>query len=405
MVSQFYPPIMGGEERHVYNLSRGLAARGHAVAVVTLANDGDESIQEEDGIRVWRVCGWSQRLMGRHRGSERPYAPPVPDPGVMHRLHQIVREFQPDVIHGHNWLINSAYPLEGRSIPIVSTLHNYGHACATHRMMYQDLVPCDGPSIKKCAKCASVHYGRIAGPAIVGAHRLTSPMRERRTAAFISVSEAVAKHGRGDKGDEVIHNFIPALEEIQSTLDATARPSFLPDGDFALFVGDVTVDKGIEVLLAAWDMIAPAVPLVILGREHGLLIDQPNVMVVGGHDHAVVLAAMAAARFVVVPSRWADPCPTVVLEAMAAGTAVIGSDTGGISDMVDNGVTGLLVPPSDVPALASAMATLLSGRSLTDKLAAEGHVRVRAFTLPMIVAEIEAVYRRVTRSSVVVSIR
>jgi glycosyltransferase involved in cell wall biosynthesis len=405
MVSQFYPPIMGGEERHVYNLSRGLAARGHSVGVVTLATDGDERIANEDGITVWRVCGWSQRLMGRHRGSERPYAPPVPDPGVMLRLRQIVREFQPDVIHGHNWLINSVYPFESRSIPVVSTLHNYGHACATHRMMQGDVVPCDGPSIMKCAKCASVHYGRVAGPAIVGAHRLTSPMRQRRTAAFISVSEAVAKHGRGAAGDEVIHNFIPSLEEIQRTLETTPRPGFLPDGDFALFVGDVTVDKGIEVLLEAWKLIAPAIPLVILGRTHGLPIDQPNVVVVGGHDHAVVLASMAAARFVVVPSRWADPCPTVVLEAMAAGTAVIGSDTGGISDMVDNGVSGVLVPPSDVPALAGAMATLLSDRSLTDKLAEEGYVRVRAFTLPMIVAEIEAVYRRVTKASVVVSIR
>jgi glycosyltransferase involved in cell wall biosynthesis len=405
MVSQFYPPIMGGEERHVYNLSRGLAARGHAVAVMTLATDGAESIQDEDGITVWRVCGWSQRLIGRHRGSERPYAPPVPDPGVMQRLHQIVREFQPDVIHGHNWLINSAYPLEGRSIPIVSTLHNYGHACATHRMMHRDTVPCDGPSIVKCVNCASVHYGRLAGPAIVGAHRLTSPMRQRRTAAFISVSEAVAKHGRGAVGDQVIHNFIPALEEIQRTIDVTPRPTFLPQGDFALFVGDVTVDKGIEVLLEAWKMVAPAIPLVILGRTHGLPIHQPNVMVVGGHNHAVVLASMAAARFVVVPSRWADPCPTVVLEAMAAGTAVIGSDTGGISDMVDNGVTGLLVPPSDVAALASALATLLSDSSLTDKLAAEGRVRVKAFSLPMIVAEIEKVYRRVTQTAVVVSIR
>jgi glycosyltransferase involved in cell wall biosynthesis len=405
MVSQFYPPIMGGEERHVYNLSRGLAARGHAVAVVTLATDGAESVQDEDGISVWRVCGWSQRLMGRHRGSERPYAPPVPDPGVMQRLHQIVREFKPDVIHGHNWLINSAYPLEGRSIPIVSTLHNYGHACATHRMMHRDAVPCDGPSIVKCVNCASVHYGRLAGPAIVGAHRLTSPMRQRRTAAFISVSEAVAKHGRGAVGDQVIHNFIPALEEIQRTIDVTPRPTFLPQGDFALFVGDVTVDKGIHVLLEAWKMVAPAIPLVILGRTHGLPIDQPNVMVVGGHNHAVVLASMAAARFVVVPSRWADPCPTVVLEAMAAGTAVIGSDTGGISDMVDNGVTGLLVPPSDEAALASALATLLSDSSLTDKLAAEGRVRVTAFSLPMIVAEIEKVYRRVTQTAAVVSIR
>jgi glycosyltransferase involved in cell wall biosynthesis len=405
MVSQFYPPIMGGEERHVYNLSRGLAARGHAVAVVTLATDGDESIQHEDGIAVWRVCGWSQRLMGRHRGSERPYAPPVPDPGVMLRLHQIVREFQPDVIHGHNWLINSAYPVEGRSIPIVSTLHNYGHKCVSHRMMHQDTDPCDGPSLLKCVKCSTNHYGRVTGPAIVGAHRLSAPLRQRRTAAFISVSQSVAQYGRGSDRDVVIPNFIPSVDEIRSVIAATPRPDFLPEGEFALFVGDVTTDKGVEVLLAAWRSLSPDCSLVFLGRTHGLAIAQPGVILAGAHDHDLVLAAMAAARFVVVPSLCADACPTVVLEAMASGTAVIGSNTGGIPDMIDPGVTGLLVPPSDVKALAGAMATLLGDHSLTERLAAEAQVRVKEFTVPVVVEEIEAVYRRVMPTSNVVSIR
>lgn len=396
MLSQFYPPIMGGEERHVRNLARELVARGHQVGVVTLATDGHETVGKDDDITVWQVRGWSQKVTLRHRGADRPYAPPIPDPGVTLRLRKIVAEFQPDIIHGHNWMLNSAYPIRNGRVPIVSTLHNYGHRCVTHRMMYRDIDPCDGPSLRKCADCASIHYGKLSGPAIVAAHRLSAPMRQRRTAAFVSVSNAVARHARQSPQDKVIHNFIPPVDEIDQIIRTTPRPAFVPDGDFVLFVGDVTVDKGVQVLLDAWGSMTPPCPLVIVGRTHDLPIDRPGVVLAGPQDHSVVLATMAAARIVVVPSRWADPCPTVVLEAMAAGTAVVGSGTGGISDMIQHGVTGLLVPPSDAPSLAHALERLLGDSDLTDQLARDGRERVKAFTVPVIVEEIEAVYRQAT---------
>ena len=79
----------------------------------------------------------------------------------------------------------------------------------------------------------------------------------------------------------------------------------------------------------------------------------------GALPHDEVLPLFRSARAVIVPSMWADPCPTVVLEAMAAGRPVVASASGGILDMVVDGVTGRLVPPGDVSALAQAISSVL----------------------------------------------
>jgi glycosyltransferase involved in cell wall biosynthesis len=97
---------------------------------------------------------------------------------------------------------------------------------------------------------------------------------------------------------------------------------------------------------------------------------------------------------VVVPSVWPDPCPTVVLEAMAAGRAVVASASGGIVDMVDDGVTGLLVPPGDAAALAAALARVADDRDALQSMGDAGRSAVAAFTTSAVVDRIEAAYRR-----------
>jgi glycosyltransferase involved in cell wall biosynthesis len=95
----------------------------------------------------------------------------------------------------------------------------------------------------------------------------------------------------------------------------------------------------------------------------------------------------------VVPSVWSDPCPTVVLEAMAAGRPVVGAASGGIIDMVVDGSTGLLVPPGDSAALAGALAALLSQPETARAFGIAGRRRAREFTVSAVVPRIEQMYR------------
>jgi glycosyltransferase involved in cell wall biosynthesis len=99
-----------------------------------------------------------------------------------------------------------------------------------------------------------------------------------------------------------------------------------------------------------------------------------------------------SARAVVVPSVWSDPCPTVVLEAMAAGRPVVAAASGGIVDMVVDGVTGVLVPPGDASALARAIDSVLNDPHRGRAFGAAGRNRAREFTVSAVVERIERMY-------------
>jgi glycosyltransferase involved in cell wall biosynthesis len=98
------------------------------------------------------------------------------------------------------------------------------------------------------------------------------------------------------------------------------------------------------------------------------------------------------AALVVAPATWPDPCPTVVLEAMAMGRPTVGSATGGLPDLVVPGITGLLVPPDDDWELAAAIEQLLVDERRLQAMAAAAHERAAAFSTDAVLPRIEAVY-------------
>ena len=145
MVSQFYPPVAGGQEQYVRNLSRTLVARGHEVIVATIQLGDDEAFTDDDGVRVRRLRMSAQRVK-RFFTSSREFAPPVPDPEATVALRRIVAEENPDVIHAHDWLARSAMPTQVRGRhPLVVTLHDYSLICGTKRLVYRGW-PCSGPA-------------------------------------------------------------------------------------------------------------------------------------------------------------------------------------------------------------------------------------------------------------------
>ena len=103
-------------------------------------------------------------------------------------------------------------------------------------------------------------------------------------------------------------------------------------------------------------------------------------------------SAWRRSLFGLVPSVWAEPCPTVALEAMAAGRPVIASRIGGLPEQVVEGETGLLVPAGDAHALQQAMARLLAEPTLRQRMGAPRDATSEAFTARRVVPEIERTY-------------
>jgi glycosyltransferase involved in cell wall biosynthesis len=398
MLAQFYPPIIGGEEQHVRNLSHALAARGHEVAVATLWHDGLPEFEEDGGVRIYRVRALAQRLTWLFSETGRRHAPPWADPETTRALREVIAREQPQIVHAHNWLVHSFTPLKRESgAKLVLTLHDYSLVCVKKNLMRQVAEVCTGPEVAKCLRCAVEHYGAVKGIPTVTIAARSSALERRTVDMFLPVSRAVAEGNQLAEQTlphQVIPNFIPDdLAERRAPDDPHLAD--LPAGEFILYVGDLSPQKGGEVLLSAYAELTDAPPLVMIGRPFGPPRENlpPGVTILHSWPHEAVMAAWQRSLMGIVPSIWPDPCPTVAMEAMVAGRPVIAANTGGLIDIVADGTTGLLVPPGDVTALRDAIARLLMDATMRANMGAAARQRVRLFQAGTVVPTIEQVYQ------------
>jgi glycosyltransferase involved in cell wall biosynthesis len=227
-------------------------------------------------------------------------------------------------------------------------------------------------------------------------------LKERTLDAVIAVSAAVARDNRLAASGAPVHvipNFVAdeLWEEAGRPLPDGPAPAPLPAGPFLLFVGDLGRDKGLHVLLEAYRLLPEPPPLVLMGRR---VADTPSALPAGvtllaDCPHGLVMSALRHCLVAVAPSIWPDPCPTAVLEAMAAGCPLVTTPVGGIPDLV-GAESGLVAAPSDAGQLAAALCRLLDDPSLRRRLGAAARQRARGFIAGEVVPRIEAVYRAVT---------
>jgi glycosyltransferase involved in cell wall biosynthesis len=161
-----------------------------------------------------------------------------------------------------------------------------------------------------------------------------------------------------------------------------------------LFVGDLSRDKGIEILLDAYRGLQNAPALVLIGRrcDHTPERFPKNVHYMGTWPHAAVMAAWQKACLGLVPSLWQEPFGVVAIEAMASGKPVIAANTGGLSDIIIDGETGLLVPPGESRALRKAMERLIADKTLRERMGRAARARAAGYQADQVVAQIEQVY-------------
>lgn len=358
MLSWEYPPVVvGGLGRHVHALAVTLTAAGHDVTVVSRYVDGAALDEVVDGVRIVRVPEDPPRF---------DFAESTLLAWTMALNHALTRaalrvasQVRPEVVHAHDWLVaHAATTLKHHlGVPLVATIH------ATEAGRHQGWLPGElNRSIHRVEWWLTYEARRVI--------TCSEYMRWEVTRLFELPAEKVDAVANGVD----LPQWTPRKADI-----ARARAEY-GEGPLLVFCGRLVYEKGVHDLLAALPRLRrrhPGLRLVIAGDgpHRSELQAQArrrrlgrSVVWAGFRTRDELAALVAAADCVVVPSIY-EPFGMVALEGMAAGTPVIASDTGGLREIVVDGVTGVRFTPGNVSGLANAVSGVLTDEVLSRRLA------------------------------------
>ena len=391
MVSEHASPlaVLGGEDAggqnvHVAALAQALAARGHIVDVYTRRDSAalPERVPLSPGVDVVHVPAGPARPVPKDA-----LAGHMPAFGNRLRSAWSDERRRPDVVHAHFWMsgLAAARACAALGVPLVQTFHALGVVKRRHQGAADPSPP-----------------GRIAAEA-----RLLHTVDAVVATCTDEVRELLALGAR----PETLH-VVPCGVDVRL---------FRPRGPVAprrgrrrlLATGRLVPRKGVLTVVEALPEICSAVDaeLVVAGGPaadgvardpHGAeLLARAAALGVGDRLHLLgrvpheELPALYRAADAVVAVPQYEPFGIVPLEAMASGVPVLASAVGGMLDTVEDGVTGLLVPPGDPAAVAAAARRLLTDDRLRVALGRAGVRRAaRRWTWDRVAADTEAVYRR-----------
>lgn len=279
--------------------------------------------------------------------------------GAASKLESLIIEEKPDIAHLHN--IFNAHSLailpilKKYKIPVVITLHDARFLCPSSLFQLRgDLCKnCRSSLYLNCAlhKC---FQGNLLNSVMCSAemiHKEFLMNYNRYINKYIFVSQRyLTLHSErhkyfADKGT-VLYNFFPDINKIEPNSKK---------GDYFLYYGRITKEKGIEPLLKAFERM-PNLSLKIAGTGplSNLFSDtSPNIEYLGFVSGESLISLIKNASFVIVPSEWEENNPLTIIEAYACGKPVIGSRIGGIPEIIRENNTGFIFEAGDFKDLIS----------------------------------------------------
>jgi glycosyltransferase involved in cell wall biosynthesis len=406
IVTDAFPPRCGGSGWSAFHLTQALAREGHDVRVIQpragLSGIAMRRYEEVDVTEFGYVL------------HDLPYLRSVLRDEVLARrlTAHLVRELRVrpvDVVHAQHALSAPPSIAAGRTAgtPVVVTVRDYWPSCyfTTASVDGAQCPACGFRGMLRCMKEKSPR-GYWAGVPLMPYMRRNVRRKQerlRQAAAVIAVSryiaDVVVRPIVGDGATHVIPNSIDADQVRRAAAEPPA--SELPDR-FLLFAGKLNALKGAGFALDVVSRIRHSVPLVMVGEgaerpaiERRAREERLDVRFLPWVDNREVWRIMRRASAVLVPSLWAEPLSRTVTEAMAVGVPVAATDRGGIHDQIEQGKSGLVLPP-DPRAFAESIDALLADPAARERYVAAARRRVEAaFDDRVVLPRLEALYRSV----------
>lgn len=319
-VHNFYQ-LAGGEDQVFWAEQALMKENGHDVYAYTVNNDTIQSLSSKfKAAYNLNYSKSSKKLFATH-----------------------LAKVNPDIVHCHNFfplLTPSIFDAcKEKNIPSVLTLHNYRLICPSACLMHNDK-PWE-ISIKYSPYCTipfKVYKNSFLGTASLA--RMISYHKRRKT--WSKSIERIITLTQFSKRKFIEAGF--------SEVNMVVKPNFIQDPDqrdlkrkpYALFIGRLSREKGINFLLDSWKNIDYSLKIIGDGPEkHKISSNLKNIEYLGSLPNDQVKKILGEAQMLIFPSQWYEGFPMVLVEALACGTPVIVSNIGSMQEIIEHGKNGL----------------------------------------------------------------
>ena len=417
VVHGFPPAVQGGAEIYAQAHALALARQfGDEIAVLTREQDPsrpDYSVRHEqrNGLSIT----WINNMFRATRSFEETYR----NDAIGAIAARLIDRFTPDVAHVHHLTCLSTTIVEAlaeRSIPSFYTLHDYWLMCHRGQLLDVHNQRCDGPGVSGCDVCLGPAAGggapifaaaavgraieeRLPRPAAGQLHRASRRVAAALTTTSENTRQAMARLEYMRSICSQITHFLAPSRHMRDRFVGfgipAGRVTFSDYGfDHASFqhvartsaprvrfgfLGSLMLSKGPHLLLEAFARLPRGAASVKLYGAHVAyhgddsyrsrlesLLVQPGIELHGPIAHDAVPETLAAIDVLVVPSVWEENSPLVIREAYLAGVPVVAARIGGIPELVEDGVNGLLFEPGDVDDLYRALMRVIDRPSVLE---------------------------------------
>lgn len=367
----------GGAETYYLTVGSELERMGHEVAYFSMKHPNN------------LPCKWDRYFVAQREYNDvknplsavRDGIALIYSPEAKRNFQALCEEFRPDVVHLNNVhrqitlsILDAPY-LKEHHVPVFYTAHDYVTICPGYLMLDGEGRVCDAcledGKYRHCIenRCVKGSRAKSALAALEASFNRAHRSSERidRVIAPSSFMRSKLIEGGWPEGKVVaLQNF--ADDAILARASGVAGDVTDRESPYLLFFGRLSAEKGVDVLLRAFDAAAPSLPrdmrLIVVGdgpdatefRELAASLDSASRIEFAGYQTGDALQTyVERASLAIASSRCRENMPYSIVEAFAAGTPVVGTRIGGIPELVADGVTGFACEPGDVATMADAM--------------------------------------------------
>jgi len=309
-----------------------------------------------------------------------------------------LKKVKPDIVHCHNFfplLTPSIFDAcQENGIPVVLTLHNYRLICPSVYLS-KDNEPWE-LSIKKNPYWTvpyKVYQNSFIGTAAIA--RMINFHKKKKT--WLTKLDRIITLTDFAKNKFIESGFSPD--------NIVVKPNFIPDpikninirGQFALFIGRLSPEKGLKFLVNSWKEIN--FPLKIVGdgpMMENLTLNENNIEFLGKIPNESVKVLLQKARFLVFPSQWYEGFPMVLVEAMACGTPAIVTNIGSMQEIISDEITGLHFALGNKEQFIEKVTRLIMDKAFCESLGKNGRqTYLENYTPDMNYKQLSSIYQDV----------